>query len=158
MTLLAIDPGRSYKGEATIGWCLFDDWGQEIGRGSINWEQLVQYLRQARHGLLFVFAPGAAHLIDTVLIENFVNNPQSRGGQQNGTSECIGAVELACAWTATQFIRRPPAALGPAKYHAPKGSFAPLAHLRHEDSAFLHGFEYLIETGVLTVPGVSSTL
>ena len=159
MTLLSIDPGRSYKGEKTIGYCIFDDQGIELRRGSLSWEQLVQYLRGSNaSGLLFVPAIGEAHRIDEVLIEDFVNNSQSKGGQRNGTSECIGAVELACAWTATPFIRHPPAALGPAKLHAPEGSFEPLAHLRHEDSAFLHGHEYLIETGVLTVPGISSTI
>lgn len=90
-------------------------------------------------------------LVSEVLIEDYVNNTRSKGGQRNGTSECIGAFEILAALSRTPFIRQEAAALAPAKLHAPKGSFKELKHLRHEDSAFLHGYEYLVRQGRISV-------
>lgn len=157
MTYLSIDPGRSGKNEHTIGYAVFSGMGIYQERGRLDYGGLTLMMEQLAH-MERIQTYSGEYDVYVVLCENFVNNPKSRGGQTNGTSECIGMVEFACYLGGVQFIRRPPAALGPAKLHAPKGSFAPLAHLRHEDSAFLHGHEYLIETGVLTVPGISSTI
>lgn len=160
MTLLAIDPGRSYKGEETIGWCVFRDDGSEYTRGTMSWDQLVQFLRLGRDRELW-FTPHmyGGYEIDEVVCEDFVNDPKSaRGGQRNGTSECIGGIELACFWAAIPFTRQEAAALGPAKHHAPEGSWKKLKHLRHEDAAFLHGYEYLVRKGVLQSAGLSDTL
>lgn len=158
MTLLAIDPGRSFKGEASIGYALFNGTtGKELERGSLSFEQLTDYATGFQVGrdfdLLFSFLP-----ISEVVIEDYVNNAQSKGGQRNGTSECIGSVETYCLITGVPFSRQEPAALGPAKMHAPAGSWKPLKHLRHEDSAYLHGYEYLVRKGVLQAAGLSSTL
>lgn len=158
VTLLAIDPGRSYKGEQTIGLSYWHH-DKELWRRSVSFEELVQMLDVELDGdeELTLWING--YPVDEVVIENFVNDPQSaRGGQQNGTSECIGAVEYACIKARRPFTRQPSTTLGPAKLHAPEGSWKKLKHLRHEDSAYLHGYEYLVGKGVLQSAGLSSTL
>jgi len=158
VTLLAIDPGRSYKGEATIGYCLFNDRGEEIERGERTWEDLIDAF-DLDEDLWFRGNGRLLYFLDGVVIEDFVNDPKSaRGGQRNGTSECIGGVEAFCLKTGTPFTRQEPAALGPAKLHAPAGSWKELKHLRHEDSAYLHGYEILVRRGDLQAAGLSSTL
>lgn len=157
MTLLAIDPGRSPKGEASIGVAAFNLWdaGKELFRERVTFEYLVDhFLIEDGTGDLWY----GDELLEEVIIENFVNNAKSRGGQTNGTSECIGAVEVLCRKTGTPFHRQEPAALGPAKLHAPRGSWKPLKHLRHEDAAYLHGYEYLVRTGRLLPAGFVATL
>lgn len=152
MTLLAIDPGRSYKGEKTIGYAVFDFLGEELERGQLTYEELMGELEPS-YFLVF-----SGYRIEKVVVEDYVNNAKSKGGQRNGTSECIGMIEFACFQSeATKFIRQAPAALGPAKLHAPEGSYRKLQHLRHEDSAFLHGYEYLVKMGVIRVD-LSATL
>ena len=161
MTLLAIDPGRSYKGEATIGISLWWDsnWS-ETKREAISFEMLVSRL-EVRDDGVYATTPWLAYddyCVHEVVIEDFINNEKSRGGQRNGTSECIGAVEFACIKAGVPFTRQAPAKLGPAKLHAPEGSWKKLKHLRHEDSAFLHGYEYLVGKGVLQSAGLQGTM
>lgn len=153
MTLLAIDPGRSYKGEKTIGYAVFSERsGEEYERGQLTFEELMDELEPGG-GLVF-----SGYQVETVVIEDYVNNTRSKGGQRNGTSECIGMVEYACHLSSdVVFIRQPPSALGPAKLHAPEGSYKKLQHLRHEDSAFLHGYEFLVRVGIIKVD-LSATL
>ena len=155
MTLLAIDPGRSFKGEASIGVCLWSrqwEW-RELNRFETTFEELVDALDYDSSGLT-----GWGRALHEVVIEDYVNNAQSKGGQHNGTSECIGAVEALCRKSKTPFTRQEPAALGPAKLHAPAGSWKPLKHLRHEDSAYLHGYEFLVRRGELQSAGLRGTL
>lgn len=154
MTLLSIDPGRSYRGEKSIGAALFSEnwemrglrWGEDR-RLSMTYEGFRASFDIQHEPWLFF----KGVVIDEVVIENFVNNDRSRGGQTNGTSECIGMVETFCWLTSTPFTRQEPAALGPAKLHAPEGSYKKLKHLRHEDSAFLHGYEFLVRRGDIEV-------
>lgn len=163
MTLLSIDPGRSFKGEATIGYALFNDVsGRGLGRGRLTYDELRGKLslglcddgsEPAICGLQF-----GVYDVYEVLCEDFVNNEKSRGGQRNGTSECIGMVEDRCWLAGVRFTRQKPDALGPAKLHTPKGSWKDLKHLRHEDSAYLHGYEYLVRKGVLQSAGLRDTL
>lgn len=159
MTLLAIDPGRSFKGDKSIGYALFTHDGEELGRGQLSYDELREKLWVSMNhestGIdqllwddLYIYA---------IVIEDFVNNDRSRGGQRNGTSECIGMVEDRAWLTKTPFFRQAPAALGAAKLHAPEGSYKKLQHLRHEDAAFLHGYEYLVKKGVIEVD-LSSTM
>mgnify|MGYP001597018592 CR=1 FL=1 len=151
MTLLAIDPGRSFKGDKSIGAALFDH-EHYVERLSLSYEDLRARLVPVPLGeQLFFRGETGVWLITEVVIEDFVNNDRSRGGQRNGTSECIGMVEDRAWLTKTPFTRQAPAALGAAKLHAPEGSYRKLQHLRHEDSAFLHGFEYLVKKGVIEV-------
>ena len=161
MTLLAIDPGRSYKGEATIGVSLWwDNEWSEVKREAVSFEDLVSRLEIRDEGV-YATTPWLAYNdypVHEVVIEDFVNNSQSKGGQRNGTSECIGAVEFACIKAGVPLTRQEPAALGPAKLHAPAGSWKELKHLRHEDSAYLHGYEFLVRRGDLQAAGLSSTL
>lgn len=160
MTLLAIDPGRSYKGEKTIGYALFHGDGRAIERGSISFEELA--LRLNLDSPDQVWDSASTYLmfdnweIDEVVVEDFVNNDRSKGGQRNGTSECIGAVEFACIKAEVPFTRQPPATLNPAKLHA--GYVQKVKHLPHQDSAYLHGFEYLVAKGVLHPKGLADTL
>ena len=152
MALLSIDPGRSYKGEPTIGYCLFTDEGEEIERGEVTFEYLIRQLDMGNNALVLWYIE-----IRTVVIEDFVNDPKSaRGGQRNGTSECIGAVEALCMKSNTKFVRQRSDTLGPAKLHA--GYEQKLKHLPHQDSAFLHGHEYLVRQGVLSVKGLDATV
>lgn len=173
MTLLAIDPGRSAKGEKSIGAAVFgreeigetgrEAW-QELERLSLSFEELLEQLRDS---ILTDWHDGKPTgerwlllgdwVIDAVVVEDFINNAQSKGGQHNGTSECIGAIEMICHLTKTPFYRQRPDALGPAKLHAPEGSYKKLKHLRHEDSAFLHGYEFLVRRGDIEVD-LSSTM
>lgn len=152
MTLLAIDPGRSYKGEKTVGYCLFTNLGEEIQRGSLSFEHLVTALDYDYNGLT-----GWGYALYAVVIEDFVNDPKSaRGGQRNGTSECIGAVEALCIKADATFTRQSNTILPVAKMHA--GYVDTHKHLPHQDSAFLHGYYYLTKKGVLQPKGLSSTL
>lgn len=175
VTLLAIDPGRSYKGERTIGVSLWSEeevgetgrlkW-QELFREESRWEELVEELHLLPNTDWETMAWDGTwslaygdFVVDEVVIEDFVNDPKSaRGGQRNGTSECIGAVEILATQAGVPFTRQRSDKLGPAKMHAPEGSWKNLKHLRHEDSAFLHGYEYLVGKGVLQPAGLADTL
>ena len=150
MTLLAIDPGRSFTGTGkarqSIGYACFHTTGGEAERGAISFEELCNELvlwADPYEGTKYLEFAGWR--ISEIVIEDFVNDPKSaRGGQRNGTSECIGAVEILAVQAGVPFTRQRSDVLPAAKLHAPKGSFKDLKHLRHEDSAFLHGREYLI--------------
>ena len=155
--ILCIDPGRSYLGDRTIGICLFHLNGAEQSRHEVNFEELVDRLS-------ILEMPGASYasvtynglLIETIVMESFVNNARSRGGQRNGTSECIGAVEYVALKTETPLILQQPAVLPVAKAHA--GYEGKQAHLPHKDSAYLHGYYYLVKKGVLKPVGLEATL
>ena len=161
MSLLAIDPGRSFTGRGaarqSIGYACFHGNGKERVRGSMSFEELCQRLKhRCCGGTLTLEFMGLQ--VTEIVIEDFVNDPKSaRGGQRNGTSECIGAVEIIAIQAGVPFTRQEAAALGPAKLHAPAGSYKKLKHLRHEDSAFLHGFEFLVRRGGIQVD-LSATL
>ncbi|QRI45094.1 holliday junction resolvase [Microbacterium phage Shocker] len=165
MTLLAIDPGRSYKGERTIGWALFSRHsGLEVVRSSMSFEELCRSLwgQQAYRpsmppGLYFTRPNGTDWRITEIVIEDFVNDPKSaRGGQRNGTSECIGAVEILAIQAGVPFTRQRSAILGTAKLLADYQGKA--KHLPHQDSAYLHGYYYLVEKGVLSSKGLQGTM
>lgn len=159
MTLLAIDPGRSYKGEKTIGISLWWDNGwSETMREAVSFETLVSRL-EIRDDGVYATTPWLGYgdyCVHEVVIEDFVNNEKSRGGQRNGTSECIGAVEFACIKAGVPFTRQKPAILPVAMRHA--GYVQKLKHLPHQDSAYLHGYYYLTAKGVLGPTGLSATL
>lgn len=162
MTLLAIDPGRSFKGEKSIGYAIFTQVGAEIARGSLSWEELcARLIPLAPRAEVLVFdAPAIRRsmMVHEIVIEDFVNDPKSaRGGQRNGTSECIGAVEILAVQAGVPFTRQKSDILYAAKLHAPEGSYKKLKHLRHEDSAFLHGYEFLVRRGDIEVD-LSSTM
>lgn len=151
MPLLAIDPGRSFKGEKTIGYALFQDRdGKEIERGALSWDLLVKRLN------VFGYLDFDGYVISQVVIEDFINNEKSRGGQRNGTSECIGAVEFACIKAGAPFTRQRPSILPVAMRHA--GYVQKLKHLPHQDSAYLHGYYRLVQLGVLHPKGLAGTL
>lgn len=158
MALLAIDPGRSFKGEKTIGYALFQDRdGREIERGALSWEDLVGKLDI--RGVDEAIGPWLAfntYDVYEVVIEDFINNEKSRGGQRNGTSECIGAVEFACIKAGVPFTRQKPSILPVAMRHA--GYVQKLKHLPHQDSAYLHGYYYLTAKGALHPKGLTATL
>jgi hypothetical protein len=159
MVLLSIDPGRSFKGEKTIGWALFFTDARPPQKngwvtGEISFEGLIESL-DIEDGLWWSHERKLT-LITEVVIEDFVNNSQSKGGQRNGTSECIGAVEFACIKTDTPFTRQRADRLVPAKLHA--GYVDTHKHLPHQDSAYLHGYYYLVGKGILTPKGLADTL
>lgn len=162
MALLAIDPGRSFKGEKTIGYALFQDRdGREIERGSLSWSLLMKRLNVfgCRDDGVYAMTSWLdfdGYAISEVVIEDFINNEKSRGGQRNGTSECIGAVEYACIKAGVPFTRQKPAILPVAMRHA--GYEQKLKHLPHQDSAYLHGYYYLTAKGVLRPKGLAATL
>ena len=176
MTLLAIDPGRSFTGKGkarqSIGFSLFSleevgetgrqEW-QEIQRGVQSWEELCRNLKVFEHrdwngvGTDEYRLQFADWEIDEVVIEDFVNDPKSaRGGQRNGTSECIGAVEILAIQAGVPFTRQRSAILGTAKLLADYQGKA--KHLPHQDSAYLHGYYYLVQKGVLSSKGIQGTL
>lgn len=153
-TLLAIDPGRSAKGEATIGYAVFDKEFSSY-RGQCTYGELTTMMEFLSTGSVVQIPRRDGSIaftyVDEIVIEDFVNNDRSRGGQHNGTSECIGMVEFAAGLLGIPFTRQSPSVLSAAKLHAVKGSYKELAHLRHEDSAYLHGLEYLIRQGRMEV-------
>lgn len=167
MTLLAIDPGRSFTGKGkarqSIGTCMFTDVGLEIPleRRAVSFEELA---RELVFGTLIEknVTPRKCltyqnRVVDEIVIEDFVNDPQSaRGGQRNGTSECIGAVEILAMQAGIPFTRQKSAILGPAKLLA--GYEQTLKHLPHQDSAYLHGYYYLVQKGILQSKGLAATL
>ena len=153
MTLLAIDPGRAVK--ASIGYAVFDTYrdGELWENGSLTWDELCLGFRIGdRYGA----ATFQGIEITEVVIENFVNNTRSRGGQTNGTSEVIGAVEYVCFRSSVQFTRQPNTILPVAKLQA--GYVDHLKHLPHQDAAYLHGYYYLVGKGVLEEKGLRSTI
>ena len=164
MTLLAIDPGRS-KLLPSIGWATFREDGSEYRRGELTWDLLCRALwvrgfddeDDYGHAQLW-FSPSVygGYRIHEIAIENFINNPTSRGGQTNGTSEVIGAVEILAAQAGVPFTRQPNTILPIAKLQA--GYTQKLKHLPHQDAAYLHGYYYLVGKGVLVSKGLESTL
>lgn len=158
MALLAIDPGGS-KERPSIGYALFNSDGEELERGVLSWEQLVQGLQwpggSTRTALFWPKA--GVTTVDRIVCEDFVNNAKSRGGQTNGTSELIGWLDGQCFVHEVPFTRQPNTILPVAKLHAgysmpinPRTK-KPVQHLPDQDSAFLHGFEFLVRTGVIEV-------
>lgn len=152
-TLLAIDPGRGAKpsiGYSIWWWRVNPSSGQgttpeEVERGETNFEQLCIDLAAEAGQLKF-----RTEYLTEVVIEDFVNDPGvNRGGQRNGTSEVIGAVEYACFRGSTMFTRQRSSILTTAKLHT--GYVQKLKHLPHKDAAYLHGAEYLIGKGLLQV-------
>lgn len=164
MTLLAIDPGRSFTGKGksrqSIGYSLFSEkQGIELDRGALSFEELAKRLilwRDPHEGTLTLdFDTG--WIIYEIVIEDFINDPKSaRGGQRNGTSECIGAVEMLALQAGVEFTRQPSSILGAAKLLA--GYEQKLKHLPHQDSAYLHGYYYLVNKGVLQSKGLQGTM
>ena len=158
MTLLAIDPGRAVK--ASIGWALFFidhiDQGSGWVSGEMTWQELCANLEREAGTLWFQTPEGKMVIVHEVVIENFVNNTRSRGGQTNGTSEVIGAVEILATQAGVPFTRQPNTILPVAKLHA--GYEQKLKHLPHQDAAYLHGYYYLVSKGALQPKGLSSTV
>lgn len=160
MTLLAIDPGRSYKSEKTIGYALFNAQGKEFERGPVSFEDLCKNLGIQRfRGVTWLSweIHDATYEVNEIVIEDFVNDPKSaRGGQRNGTSECIGAVEILAIQAGVPFARQRSSILGPAKLLADYQGKS--KHLPHQDSAYLHGYYYLVQKGVLSSKGLQGTM
>lgn len=155
MTLLAVDPGRSVK--PSIGYALFNPDGVElIERGALTWDGFFDELSLVNPARPYGFLRFFGFTVGEVVVEDFVNTPKSRGGQHNGTSECIGAIEILCRKTSTPFKRQPNTILPVAKLLA--GYEQTLQHLPDEDSAYLHGIYRLVELGQLQSRGLSSTL
>ena len=158
MILLAIDPGRAVK--ASIGYALFapngsTDW-REFDRGEITWDELCQWLRIYDIDWTYPGLDFKEWFVTEIVIEDFVNNTKSRGGQRNGTSEVIGAVEILATQAGVPFTRQPNTILPVAKLHA--GYEQTLKHLPHQDAAFLHGYYYLVSKGRLQPKGLESTM
>jgi len=156
MSVLSIDPGRGAK--PTIGYCVFTPEGVEVERGEMDWNDLCSSLWAERYGLEFSRSnPLRQWVISRVVIEDFVNDPRvKRGGQRNGTSEVIGAIEFASAQGGAEFVRRDRNTLTAAKMHA--GYTQTLKHLPHQDSAFVHGYSDFVMRGILPAVGVDGTL
>ena len=140
MFTLAIDPGGSTT-KASIGYALFDEEGGLMGKGVFTKKELYAHLENL---------PALVALSGwQVVVENFVNNEKSRGGQTNGTSEIIGAVEFACHLNSVPLYRQSPRILSVAKiqnqYKLPINprTKQPVKHLPDEDSAMLHGLYFL---------------
>jgi hypothetical protein len=159
MTLLAIDPGRSVK--PSIGYALFNPRmgrGELLEKGELTWEQLCKllFVRDDCDAGSLALDFDQGWNITEVVIENFINNPRSRGGQTNGTSEVIGAVEILATQAGVPFTRQPNTILPVAKLQA--GYVDTHEHLPHQDAAFLHGYYYLVGKGILKSKGLSGTL
>jgi len=151
VTVLAIDPGRSDT-KATIGYCQFNDDGTEVIRGELTWDELVGVYRieqiEDQHVLYFGGSP-----ISRVVVEDFVNDPRvKRGGQRNGASEVIGAVEILARQGGAEFVRRDRSTLHAAKLHA--GYVLSKSHLPHKDAAYVHGYSDFVMRGILPALGV----
>lgn len=155
--LLAVDPGRAKT--PSIGWCMFDHTGEELARGVLTWDDLVKHLKLER-GLVgtHTWLSFNGFFIECVVVEDFINDPKrtARGGQRNGASEVIGALEMMAAQADdVLFVRQKPDKLAPAAAHTgykipinPRTK-RPLSHMPHEDAAYLHGYYYLESVGIL---------
>lgn len=152
--ILSIDPGRGAK--ASIGYCLFREDGTEYKRGSLTWADLVRMLTQDDHSSTWPRLYFNDERVTAVAIENFVNDPRvRRGGQTNGASEVIGAVEFMCAQTDVPCRRQDRSILPVAKQYAQYVDTH--KHLPHQDAAFLHGVYFLTTQGIWDT-GISATL
>lgn len=159
--LAAFDPGRAKT--PTIGFCIFDEKGIEVERGALTWDELVSSLghSDADSGgwqTPYSYAFFRGYLIEAIVVEDFVNDPRrtARGGQRNGASEVIGALEyVANKADSVLFVRQRPGILEPAAMHTgytipinPRTK-KPLSHMPHQDAAYLHGYYYLESVGIL---------
>lgn len=150
MTVLSVDPGRGEK--PSIGYCLFSNDGNEVSRGELDWEGLVDRYCLV-DGYLYFFD----YLVLRVVCEDFVNDPRvKRGGQRNGASEVIGALEFLADQAEIPFIRRDRSTLTAAKLHA--GYTQTKAHLPHADAAYVHGYSDFVMRGICPALGVDATL
>lgn len=173
MTLLSIDPGRSYRGDKTIGVSYWEyeeigetgrmEW-QEVFRESLSWEEFFEKLDLSPVlDFSTMMLTGESTLVygewvvDEIVCEDFVNDPKSaRGGQRNGTSETIGGIEVMALKAKVPFTRQRSMILGPAKLLASYKDTR--QHLPHQDSAYLHGYYRLVDTGRLQSKGLADTL
>jgi len=152
MTVLSIDPGRSEK--PTIGYCVFTDKGEEIERGELDWRGLVATYGYDPETMTLFFR---GYPVYRVVCEDFVNDPRvKRGGQRNGASEVIGAIEFVADSASVSFVRRDRSTLHAAMKHA--GYTQTKAHLPHQDSAYVHGYSDFVMRGILPVVGIADTM
>lgn len=151
MTLLAIDPGKN------VGWALFDDSGVEMGRGVLDLDT------QLDNAFWFLDTDGSGGVeslmwdgvdpykssrITEIVCESYLGRPnQKNGGQRFWGPEALATVRTYAHLARVPFHLQAPTVLPVAKAHA--GYVQTVKHLPDQDSAYLHGFEFLVARGVL---------
>lgn len=158
MTLLSIDPG------ARIGWALFTDEGEEIGRGVYDFRLFSHsiHYKPTRYPdkILFTSREGdnqGEHLVDQVVYESYYLDPgKPQGGSTGPAQEVIGVVKYLCLQAgiepAAQRSAILPVAMKHWGYEPPVTRTGNKKHLPDQDSAWLHGKYRLTDLGVLTPP------
>lgn len=145
MTLLAIDPGKN------VGWAVFRDDGSEYTRGVLDLDNGLERALDLRFDFLelwFVPAMYGGYLIDEIVCESYLGRPnQKNGGQRFWGPEALATVRTYAHLAGVPFHLQAPAVLPVAKAHA--GYVQTVKHLPDQDSAYLHGFEFLVGRGVL---------
>lgn len=166
MTLLAIDPG------ARIGWALFGNDHEEIGRGVMDFTLFSHSIHykpsQAVNRIMFsprgVERALAVVAVSEVVYESYYQDPGvKQGGSTGPAQEVIGVVKYLCLQAGIEPVAQRsailPVAMAHCGYEKPKTRNGNDKHLPDEDSAWLHGMEYLISKGRIRPPhDVSGTL
>lgn len=139
VTLLSFDGGKN------VGFALFDDYGGEIERGVIDFDDFFKSF-QAHHEVAVYFHDT---LIDDLVVEGFRHDPTvKQGGSLHWASQVEGAVKLLGAVTDTPvYVQYAGTALPVAKqitgYTGDLTKTGNKKHLPDQDSAWLHGIYWL---------------
>lgn len=166
MTTLAIDPGGN------IGWALFSPEGKEIGRGVMDFRLFSHSLhyKPSLYRDRLVFTPRgiaterSTYPVRRLVYESWFTDPGTpQGGSQGPAQEVIGVLKYLCLQAGiTPVPQRSailPVAMKHCGYELPVTRGGNQKHLPDQDSAWLHGMEYLIANGEVSPPNdVSVTL
>jgi len=147
--LLSIDPGE------TTGWAIFDFNGKLISKGAYDRETFDHAFM--RRGIVLTFADRPRRIeykITRVVCESFYTDPDiPQGGSQGGAQKVIGIVERECRLADVPLVMQRSAILNTAVIHAgyewPMTRTGNKKHLPDEDSAYLHGFYYFVDRGII---------
>lgn len=141
MTLLAIDPGKN------VGWAMFLSSGVEAGRGVLDLDREI-HGSFALDGFPRVDLWFRGVYVDEIVCESYLGRPnQKNGGQRFWGPEALATVRTYARLAGIPFHLQAPGVLPVAKAHA--GYVQTVKHLPDQDSAYLHGFEFLVGRGVL---------
>ena len=153
--ILAIDPGDEHVGMAE-----FVDRMDDPDSGKMGWEctDATEATRKGFFERLDVLHARGLGTYDAIIIERFTLYPDvalSLTGQEMLTSEMVGAVEMLCRLHDVPFIKQPASwqqpTRGMLKHLKLKSTAKRMKAGPHAFSAELHGWAYLMRSGVTRI-------